>query len=231
MGAGRLFVPSVEPGVGDRVLVEVIFQAGRACSCMARSRWRRTTGDAARARWRRGRARGERELGDQLPARLRTRRPARRARASPAPHPPRGRVHGAARKRPNFTRDLTRRAPCVRTAEQLPVASIVPLLIYPPGGDFDRSRFGEVARQSDGNDRGVGMIFVSRTRPCASAGIASSRSSRRLPRRQARRRSLLSPVVLGRVRSQRPASATMPRPGSSRIPRRAASDPGSGPST
>ncbi len=70
----------------------------------------------------------------------------------------------------------------VRTAppEQLPIGSALPLLVYPPGGDFRPLEVsGEVARQSDGSDRGVGVVFHSfLTRPRARRGSVSSRGSR-----------------------------------------------------
>ncbi len=160
LGAGGLFVPSVEHGVGDRVLVEVIFQGGPRLLLHGTVKWRRTTGDA-RARAGVGVEFAASESskinylhgyvrGGLLDVRERRRLPIRLKVAYTAP---RGR-------RLNFTRDLNEEGAFVRTAEQLPVASIVPLLIYPPGGDFRPLEVsGEVARQSDGNDRGVGVIF------------------------------------------------------------------------
>ena len=63
-------------------------------------------------------------------------------------------------RRLNFTRDLNEEGAFVRTAEQLPVGSTVPLLVYPPGGDFKPIEVaGEVTRQSEGADRGVGLQF------------------------------------------------------------------------
>jgi hypothetical protein len=63
-------------------------------------------------------------------------------------------------RRLNFTRDLNEEGAFVRTAEQLTLGGIVPLLVYPPGGDFRPLEVnGEVTRQSDGHDRGVGLIF------------------------------------------------------------------------
>jgi hypothetical protein len=63
-------------------------------------------------------------------------------------------------RRLNFTRDLNEEGIFVRTAEQLPLGSTVPLLVYPPGGDYKPLEVsGEVIRQSEGNDRGVCVMF------------------------------------------------------------------------
>ena len=160
LGATGLFVPSIEPGVGDRVVVEVIFQGGPRLLLHGTVKWRRATGDAraragvgvefaasetAKLNYLLGYVRGGlldvRELR-RLPIRLKV-----------AYTAPRGR-------RLNFTRDLNEEGAFVRTAEQLPLNSLVPLLIYPPGGDFRPLEIsGEVARCSEGNDRGVGVVF------------------------------------------------------------------------
>ena len=67
---------------------------------------------------------------------------------------------GAKGRRINFTRDLNEEGAFVRTAEQLPVGNLVPLLVYPPGGQYKPLDVtGEVARQADGADRGVGVVF------------------------------------------------------------------------
>ncbi len=160
LGAIGLFVPSIEPNVGERVVVEVIFQSGPRLLLHGTVKWRRTTGDAraragvgvefamseaAKLNYLHGYVRG-----GLLDVRERRRLPIRLKVAYTAP---RGR-------RLNFTRDLNEEGAFVRTAEQLPTGSIVPLLIYPPGGDFRPLEVsGEVARHADGNDRGVGVLF------------------------------------------------------------------------
>ena len=160
LGAAGLFVPNIEPGVGDRVVVEVIFQGGPRILLHGSVKWRRATGDA-RARAGVGVEFASSESakmnyllgyvrGGLLDVRERRRLPIRLKVAYTAP---RGR-------RLNFTRDLNEEGAFVRTAEQLPVSSLVPLLIYPPGGDFRPIEVsGEVARQAEGTDRGVGVVF------------------------------------------------------------------------
>jgi len=160
LGAAGLFVPSVEHGVGDRVLVEVIFQNGPRLLLHGTVKWRRASGDArarpgvgveftasehAKLNYLHGYVRG-----GLLDVRERRRLPLRLKVAYTAP---RGR-------RLNFTRDINEEGAFVRTAEQLSIGAAVPLLIYPPGGDFRPLEIAsEVARLSDGQDRGVGVIF------------------------------------------------------------------------
>ena len=160
LGAGGLFVPNVDPAVGERVVVEVIFQGGPRLLLHGTVKWRRATGDA-RARPGVGVEFAASESskinylhgyvrGGLLDVRERRRLPIRLKVAYSAP---RGR-------RLNFTRDLNEEGAFVRTAEQLAMGSVVPLLVYPPGGDFRPLEIaGEVARQADGNDRGVGVVF------------------------------------------------------------------------
>jgi Tfp pilus assembly protein PilZ len=160
LGQGGIFVPSVEPGVGDRVVVEIIFQQGPRILLLGVVKWRRATGDA-RARAGVGVEFAASETakvsflhafvrGGLLDVRERRRLPLRLKVAYSAP---RGR-------RLNFTRDLNEESAFVRTAEQLPIGTTVPLMVYPPGGDFRPLEVsGEVARQSDGGDRGVGVVF------------------------------------------------------------------------
>lgn len=160
LGAGGLFVPTTEASIGARVVVEVLFQNGPRVLLHGTVKWRRATGDAraragcgiefapsetAKINYLHGYVRG-----GLLDVRERRRLPIRLKVAYSAP---RGR-------RLNFTRDLNEEGAFVRTAEQLTVGASVPLLVYPPGGDFRPLEVtGEVARQSDGNDRGVGVIF------------------------------------------------------------------------
>jgi Tfp pilus assembly protein PilZ len=160
LGMIGLFVPSIESSVGDRVIVEVIFQNGPRVLLHGIVKWRRAAGDArarvgigvefaasetAKLNYLHGYVRG-----GLLDVRERRRLPIRLKVA----------YTGAKGRRLNFTRDLNEEAAFVRTAEQLPMSSVVPLLIYPPGGDFRPLEVaGEVARQSDGNDRGVGVLF------------------------------------------------------------------------
>jgi len=160
LGAGGLFVPSTEPAVGSRVLVEVLFQGGPRVLLHGTVKWRRATGDA-RARAGVGVEFAATETskinylhgyvrGGLLDVRERRRLPIRLKVAYSAP---RGR-------RLNFTRDLNEEGAFVRTAEQLTIGTTVPLLIYPPGGDFRPLEVsGDVARQADGSDRGVGVLF------------------------------------------------------------------------
>jgi hypothetical protein len=160
LGNGGLFVPNTEPGVGDRVVVEVIFQQGPRILLLGIVKWRRTSGDA-RARPGIGVEFSASETakvnylhafvrGGLLDVRERRRLPIRLKVAYSAP---RGR-------RLNFTRDLNEESAFVRTAEQLPLGTPVPLMVYPPGGDFRPLEVsGEVTRQSDGSDRGVGVVF------------------------------------------------------------------------
>jgi Tfp pilus assembly protein PilZ len=160
LGQGGIFVPSVEPGVGDRVVVEIIFQQGPRILLLGIVKWRRTTGDS-RARAGVGVEFLASETakvsylhafvrGGLLDVRERRRLPLRLKVAYTAP---RGR-------RLNFTRDLNEESAFVRTAEQLQLGNVLPLMVYPPGGDFRPLEVsGEVARQSDGSDRGVGVVF------------------------------------------------------------------------
>lgn len=160
LGAGGLFVPSTEPAVGTRVLVEVLFQGGPRVLLHGTVKWRRATGDA-RARAGVGVEFATSETskinylhgyvrGGLLDVRERRRLPIRLKVAYSAP---RGR-------RLNFTRDINEEGAFVRTAEQLAIGATVPLLIYPPGGDFRPLEVsGDVARQADGGDRGVGVVF------------------------------------------------------------------------
>ncbi len=160
LGPSGLFVPTVEAQVGDRVVVEVIFQGGPRVLLLGTVKWRRATGDAraragvgvefqpsenAKINYVHGYVRG-----GLLDVREKRRLPLRLKVAYSAP---RGR-------RLNFTRDLNEEGAFVRTAEHLQIGVTVPLLIYPPGGDFRPLEIsGEVARQSDGGDRGVGVVF------------------------------------------------------------------------
>lgn len=160
LGQGGLFVPSTEPAIGERVVVEVIFQNGPRILLLGVVKWRRSAGDArtragvgvefsasesAKVSYLQGYVRG-----GLLDVREKRRLPIRLKVAYAAP---RGR-------RLNFTRDLNEESAFVRTAEQLPIGTAVPLMVYPPGGDFRPIEVsGEVARQSDGSDRGVGLLF------------------------------------------------------------------------
>jgi Tfp pilus assembly protein PilZ len=160
LGAGGLFVPAADAPVGDRVVVEVLFQNGPRILLHGGVKWRRTTGDArARAgvgveflpsetqkiNYLHGYVRG-----GLLDVRERRRLPIRLKVAYTA----------ARGRRLNFTRDLNEEGAFVRTAEQLQVGATVPLLVYPPGGDFKPLEVaGEVTRQSEGADRGVGLLF------------------------------------------------------------------------
>lgn len=161
LGPSGIFVPgTADQSVGDRVLVEVIFQGGPRLLLHGLVKWRRTTGDA-RARPGLGVEPMPSEQakmsylhayvrGGLLDVRERRRLPLRLKVAYTAP---RGR-------RLNFTRDLNEEGAFVRTAEQLPVGNLVPLLIYPPGGAWKPLEVsGEVARQVEGADRGVGVVF------------------------------------------------------------------------
>lgn len=162
LGAAGIFVPGAhEHAVGARVLVEIIFQAGPRVLIHGTVKWRRNTGDAraragigiealaseqAKLKYLHGYVRG-----GLLDVRERRRLPLR---LKVAYSTPRGR-------RLNFTRDINEEGAFVRTAEHLPVSHLVPLLVYPPGGDFRPIEVaGEVARSSDGNDRGVGVTFL-----------------------------------------------------------------------
>ena len=160
VGPNGLFVPSVDQNVGERVLIEIIFQGGPRMLLHGVVKWRRTTGDA-RARPGVGVEFGSSESaklsylhgyvrGGLLDMRDKRRLPLRLKVA-----------YSTARgRRLNFTRDLNEEGIFVRTAEQLPLGSAVPLLVYPPGGDFKPLEVGgEVVRQSEGNDRGVCVMF------------------------------------------------------------------------
>jgi Tfp pilus assembly protein PilZ len=160
LGQSGMFVPSTDPSIGDRVVVEVIFQNGPRILLLGVVKWRRATGDqrtragvgvefspseSAKVSYLNGYVRG-----GLLDVREKRRLPIRLKVAYAAP---RGR-------RLNFTRDLNEESAFVRTAEQLPLGTAVPLMVYPPGGDFRPLEVnGEVARQSDGSDRGVGVVF------------------------------------------------------------------------
>ena len=160
LGTGGLLVPTIEPNVGERVIVEVVFSDGPRVLFHGTVRWKRATGDsrtragigvefsaseAAKVNYLHGYVRG-----GLLDMRERRRLPIRLKVAYSAP---RGR-------RLNFTRDLNEESAFVRTAEQLQLGATVPLQVYPPGGDFRPLEVvGEVARQTDGSDRGVGVIF------------------------------------------------------------------------
>lgn len=160
IGANGVFVPNVDQAVGERVLVELIFQNGPRLLMHGIVKWRRTSGDSrarpgvgveftasehAKLSYLTGYVRGgllDMRERRRLPLRLKV-----------AYSTPRGR-------RLNFTRDLNEEGVFVRTAEQLPIGSSVPLLVYPPGGDFKPLEVGgEVVRQSEGNDRGVCVVF------------------------------------------------------------------------
>jgi Tfp pilus assembly protein PilZ len=160
LGPVGLFVPTIEPSVGSRVIVEVLFQNGPRVLLHGSVKWRRATGDSraragvgveftasetAKINYLHGYVRG-----GLLDVRERRRLPIRLKVAYSAS---RGR-------RLNFTRDLNEEGAFVRTAEQLALGASVPLLIYPPGGDYRPLEVaGEVTRQSDGADRGVGLLF------------------------------------------------------------------------
>lgn len=161
LGTGGIFVPGAsEHSVGARVLVEISFQQGPRVLVHGTVMWRRNAGDAraragigieplpseqAKLNYLHGYVRG-----GLLDVRERRRLPLR---LKVAYSTPRGR-------RLNFTRDINEEGAFVRTAEQLPVSQLVPLHVYPPGGDFRPIEVtGEVARAVNGNDRGVGVVF------------------------------------------------------------------------
>jgi Tfp pilus assembly protein PilZ len=160
-----LFVPISEPPqVGDRVTIEVVFQAGPRLPLRGVALWRRATGDArarpgvgvgvdgaeqAKLRYILGYVRGgfidvrERR---RLPVRLRVA------------------YTGARGRRVNFTRDLNEEGAFVRTAELLDLGSTTLLVISPPGRDYKPLEIrATVTRQHQGgNDRGVGVRFAFR---------------------------------------------------------------------
>jgi Tfp pilus assembly protein PilZ len=157
-----VFVPSGEPPqIGDRVTIEVVFQAGPRVLLHGVVLWRRATGDArarpgvgigvdgaeqAKLRYLLGYVRGgliDVREKRRLPVRLRVA------------------YTGTRGRRVNFTRDLNEEGAFVRTAELLDLGATTLLLISPPGRDYKPLEVhATVTRQHEaGNDRGVGVRF------------------------------------------------------------------------
>jgi uncharacterized protein (TIGR02266 family) len=160
-GAPGLFVPGNDPpSVGDKVIVEVIFQAGPRVLLHGQVCWRRATGDA-RARPGCGVSIDGTERqkmsyllgyvrGGLLDVRERRRLPVRLRVAYVAP----------TGRRINFTRDLNEDGAFVRAAEPLAIGSHTELLISPPGGDYRPFEVdATVARTQSDGDRGMGVRF------------------------------------------------------------------------
>jgi Tfp pilus assembly protein PilZ len=159
--SSELFIPGADPpGVGERIMVEVIFQGGPRILLHASVLWRRAVGDArarpgvgvgidatekAKVQYLLGYVRG-----GLIDVRERRRLPVRLRVA----------YSGAKGRRVNFTRDLHEEGAFVRTAEMLDLGSTTLLLISPPGGEFKPLEVhATVARQHTEGDRGVGVKF------------------------------------------------------------------------
>jgi Tfp pilus assembly protein PilZ len=163
LGPGGLFVPGTDlPGIGERTLVEVVFQGGPRIPLRGLVRWRRTAGDsrarpgvgvepdsteAAKLNYLHGYVRG-----GLLDVRERRRLPVRLRVA----------YAGAHGRRLNFTRDLNEEGAFIRTSEVLELGATLQLLVSPPGGEYRPIEVvATVARQHGAlSDRGAGLLFT-----------------------------------------------------------------------